>query len=79
MKVIASHQEKVFHPVSITITFESQKELDDFGCLCNLTPIMDTIKVPDYSFLKTLGADIDTRLDEILREIKNHPAMKSIK
>lgn len=79
MKVSTSIDKKGFNPVSLTITFESQKELDDFGCLCNLTAITDTIKVPCYSFLETLGADVDSGADNLMKKIKNHPSMKNIK
>ncbi len=67
-----------FTPVSITITFESREELDDFGCLCNSLPIVDNVMLPSYLEIEKLGANIDTGINDLLRKIKNHPAMKSI-
>jgi len=70
--------EKQFTPVSLTITFESQKELDDFGCLCNSTCIIDNVTMPHYSQLESLGADVGTGRDNLLRKIKKHPSLKSV-
>lgn len=56
MKTVASKKE--FTPVSITITFESQKELDDFGTLCNYAPLNSIMIMPDYEEFAKLGADI---------------------
>jgi len=33
-----------FTPVSLTVTFESQKELDAFTSMCNCSPICDSME-----------------------------------
>lgn len=76
MKTTINSNKSEFKPVSITITFETQKELDDFGCLCNARPIMENVNLPSYSELEKMGADIDTNIDNILKKIRSHPAMK---
>ena len=63
-------------PVSIIITFESQKELDDFGTLCNCTFIGDVLKMPDCETLRELGADINNT-SALKNKIKEHPALKN--
>lgn len=77
MKVTASHQEKAFHPVSITITFESQKELDDFGTLCNLCCITENVTVPHWRTFNSLGANI-RNTTELARKIKKHASMRDV-
>ena len=77
MKTIAEVPKKEFTPVSLTITFESQKELDDFGSLCNLTCITDNLVMPSYFELEKLGANINNTY-ELLRKIKKHPSLEGV-
>lgn len=76
MKVTTNKPE--FTPVSITITFETQEELDKFGCLCNSSAITENVCLPHYSNLEKLGADVDGGVDRLLRAIKRHPSMKNV-
>lgn len=62
-----------FQPVSIKLTFNTQKELDVFGSMCNCAPLRTAIcalggVLPDYEVLKDAGADIKNSsyvLDEL--------------
>ncbi len=63
MKTTINKPAEFFRPCSITITFETQKELDTFGALCNNGPLLDALyktggNLPDYETMKELGADV---------------------
>lgn len=75
MKVQTDNNSREFKPVSMTITFETQKELDDLGTLFNLCCICDTIEVPNYLSFEELGGDTDNT-SELLAKIKKHPNFK---
>lgn len=59
-----------FTPVSLTITFESQEELNNFGCLCNTFAIANSLTVPHYNQLEKLGADVTTGQAELNTRLK---------
>jgi hypothetical protein len=64
-----------FQPVKLTITFESQKELDAFGVLCNTCLITETMNriggdLPDYTVMEDLGANVDN-VENFLKEMKD--------
>ena len=81
MKTIIQKLEKPeFKPVTISLVFETQKELDAFGVLCNTALISDTIqkiggKLPEYYEMEEAGANVDDT-DELHNLIKNHWSMK---
>lgn len=63
-----------FKPVSVTLVFETQKELDAFGSLCNCVPILSAIsslngRLPDANALTKIGANIHNT-DEIVEGLK---------
>ena len=68
MKVTAIPRDKVFQPVDVTFTLETQKELDALGTLFNTTSIvriLNTMCIGDRSswgnvhpVFESLGADI---------------------
>ena len=65
-----------FTPVTIEITFESQRELDVFGSLCNAGPVITAIKneggsMPTYHFMQHIGADIDSHIDSLVKSLRN--------
>ena len=76
MKVTTTHaSEPKFQPVAITITFESQKELDVYGSLFNTSRFNDVIRSCgvspiEYSHLENLGAKIHIYVDKIDKEFK---------
>lgn len=86
MKTKITHG-KTFHPVSITITFETQKELDVFGTMCNCAPIHDTVanlggKLPDYDTLSKVGSDInnvEVFIDELCAQYAIRRGCKVVK
>jgi hypothetical protein len=49
----------VFQPRSVILTFESQKELDTFGALCNFEPMRNVLTLPHCSDMEKLGANVD--------------------
>ena len=63
MKTTINKPADFFRPCSITITFETQEELDSFGTLCNNGPILEALaktggKLPSYDLMRELGANI---------------------
>lgn len=67
--------ERPFQPVTISITFETQKELDDFGSLCNSAAITDTMSLPHHSQLRALGANING-VNDLIDRIMSSSCMK---
>jgi hypothetical protein len=68
-----------FNPVSVTITFETQAELDAFGRFTNCAPILDTFRklggdLPKYTEMRYLGADINDT-EGLIKILMNTPYM----
>jgi hypothetical protein len=66
MKTECIKNDNKFKPVSVVLTFESQKELDVIGVLFNTAPVCEAINamggsVPDTNVFEESGADIETR------------------
>lgn len=79
--------QKSFAPVSISLTFETQKELDVFASILNSTPIAETFnKLTNgssknfiYTVTPTLqecGANPSAHVSAVCDEISNHPAIR---
>lgn len=74
---IGTSATKGFQPVTLTIVFETQKELDTFGTVMNYSPIHDVIcelnGTPKYSNnapsiagrLQEAGAEIHLRIRDV--------------
>jgi hypothetical protein len=87
MKVTFKNDKK-FAPVTMSLTFETQNELDAFGCLVNASVIIDSIEVmggslPTYRQLEEVGANIgktDTFLKALLNTqyIRNHVSIMTV-
>jgi len=80
-RIAKDNTKEPFKPVTVEITFETQRELDLFASLCNSTYITDAIErmsgaMPDYDVLLGEGAYINFPSD-ILQEILDTPAMKA--
>ncbi len=66
MKIVTAlvDRKPAFKPVSITFTFETQKELDEMGRLFNYGHFTDVFrkrmgwKGPFYQFFEDIGADV---------------------
>ncbi len=74
---LASKSDNKFKPITISITFETQKELDAFGALTNASPILDALheingKLPEFQFMQSIGADIDMA-DEFVKKLMETP------
>lgn len=89
MKAIVSTPKPVgFTPVSITLTFESQKELDAFGVVHNFTAIHDSFtilagKKVDYTIRDVIaatvtdaGGNIHAGINEFGRLLRGHGSMQ---
>ena len=69
MKInITTAPPKGFKPVTLTLTFETQEELDAYGTMMNFCPIGDGLramggKPVDYQALKDVGAHIHRTAD----------------
>jgi len=77
MKHTIVREKAEFKPVTISITLETQAELDAFGSLCNCNPIEESfvafgIKLPHYSEMLALGADI-SNTTKLLNQLFSHP------
>jgi hypothetical protein len=83
---ITTQKTKEFAPVRLTITFETQKELDAFGTLMNCTVIADTLEKMggikhasgvglNYA-VESLGGEVSKDISEAYSLIKHHPSMK---
>ena len=79
---------KPFVPVSITLTFENQMELDVFASIINTVPIADTFEKlsasPRYMLLKNVtpnleacGANPSAYVSQICDEIAAHFSIKN--
>lgn len=81
MKITTDKQSNKFQPVTISMTFESQKELDAMGSLFNACIINDYlseiggIKNEIYRVFESAGANIDNT-EKVIDSIKNHPNFK---
>jgi hypothetical protein len=86
MKTQITKAPEVFKPVSITITFETQRELDAFATAMNHPAVAGTIEemagLEEYTLLnkitKTLadaGADIDSKFKEFSESILKWAAL----
>lgn len=69
-----------FVPVSLTLTFESQRELDVFGSLLNCSPFWDVMNdmgltMPDYTVGEELGAKNIRHTAEIISRLIKHPSV----
>lgn len=58
---IVERTDNTFKPVTVELTFETQRELDVFASLCNSTYITDAVislygAMPDYEILRENGA-----------------------
>jgi hypothetical protein len=66
-----------FTPITIEITFESQRELDVFGSLCNTDMVVYAVQdeggsIPTYNFMQNIGADIDSRVDSLAKSLRKY-------
>jgi len=80
MKVTASKEAEKFKPVTLTLVFESQKELDTYGKLFNWAQMERAfrdlgVEYPDFRTLKEVGANI-TGASKIEAALMNTPYMK---
>ena len=74
MKVTFKNDKK-FVPVTMSLTFETQNELDAFGCLVNAAVVIDAVQavggnLPTYNQLVEVGANID-KTDAFLKAVLN--------
>jgi len=74
MQTIINNKPKPFTPVSITLIFDSQAELDAIGSLFNCSPVREAVGkldaiAPDYRQFEIAGADIHLT-DEISNSLK---------
>jgi hypothetical protein len=80
MKITSDKQTIKFQPVTISMTFESQKELDAMGSLFNTCVVNDYLQIVGitnnpYESFRDAGANIaDVRY--VMNSIRNHPAIK---
>ena len=78
MKITTNKQTQKFQPVTISMTFESQRELDAMGSLFNTCIIADYlsdiggIKNEIYQDFENAGANIENT-EKVKNSIKNHP------
>lgn len=78
MKVSINHNEPaLFQPRSVTIVFESQKELDAFGKLFNTAAVasvmreeagLDEFDTPLYRIIEDLGGVVSPSLHDKLKK-----------
>lgn len=62
MKCAMTKDDKGFKPVTMTMTFETQEELDAFATLCNTAPIGDAaeimgVKLPKSDLFRAVGGN----------------------
>lgn len=74
MKTEIDKPKPTFQPVSLTIRFETQAELDAFGTLCNTSPILEAMRqmgggLPSYGTMEDLGANV-SRVSEFLKHLE---------
>jgi hypothetical protein len=79
MKITNSKQSNKFQPVTISMTFESQQELDAMGSLFNTCVINDYLQTRGimnnpYESFRDAGANID-KTEEVKKSIENHPSI----
>jgi len=79
---ITTDKSTEFKPVTVSFTFETQRELDVFGSLFNYTPITDTldkligiVDVPYYKHFESVGANCNNTF-EVAKLIYTHAAIK---
>ena len=81
MKITSDKQNNKFQPVTISMTFESQQELDAMGSLFNACIISDYlseiggIRNALYLVFEFAGANIDNT-EKVIDSIKNHHNFK---
>lgn len=66
-----------FTPITIEITFESQRELDVFGSLCNISQVITAVQdeggsLPTYHFMRNIGADINKYPDSLVKSLRKY-------
>ena len=76
MKITTDKQSNKFQPVTISMTFESQKELDAVGSLFNTSIIAGYLRSTGihnyiYEIFRDAGANIDNT-EKVIDSIKNH-------
>jgi hypothetical protein len=78
---ITTEPKPAFKPVTIEITFETKKQLDAFGTMCNYSPVCDAIESlcgDDFNSLRNAleaaGAKIDNTV-EFGKLVEAHPAI----
>lgn len=77
MKITSTKASNKFQPVTISMTFESQEELDAMGSLFNTSIISDYlqnngIKNEIYKTFREAGANIGD-VKGVMNSIRNHP------
>lgn len=77
MKITSTKQSNKFQPVTISMTFENQKELDVMGSLFNTCLVADYLADNGitnhiYDMFEQAGANIENTLP-VKRSIENHP------
>ena len=81
----ATAKDRDFVPCSITITFESKRELDVFATAMNCSPICDMIETLGgfdpaiiREVLEQLGADQTNQINEMVGLLAHHPCVKHV-
>jgi hypothetical protein len=74
----AEYTNLTFTPRTITISFESQKELDSFAALFNYTPVTDSVNF-DVDELRNAacqaGASLTADFSRLTKAISKHQAL----
>lgn len=76
MKVTHDNNKNVFRPVTISITCESQTELNALGTLFNTAMICDSlekvfgIRIGIYDDFRNAGADINSKVSALANQLR---------
>jgi hypothetical protein len=77
VKDISAEPVKKFTPKTLSITFQTQDELDAFGALCNCPRARNAMRenggeMPHFKTLKDMGADIEKYFPSVNRALVHY-------